>query len=57
MDRRQEDNVESVYHLGYEIIEKQLKGIKLSETEANFIEYIYNNIDQQIQFLLEKIII
>lgn len=56
MDIRERDNEESVYHLGYELIQKQLKGINLSESEAKFIEYINSKIDQQIQFLMKKTI-
>ena len=57
VDISQRDSEESVYHLGYELIQKQLKGIKLSESEAKFIEYIYFKIDQQIQRLMRKTII
>lgn len=48
---------ETVYALGYELIEKQLNGSSLTETELSFIDYIHQKIDEQIQRLLQQIVI
>lgn len=46
---------ETIYALGYELIEKQKKGNYLTVTEMSFVTYIYKIVDEQIQRLLRKI--
>lgn len=50
-----EVDLEAVYALGYELIEKQMKGSSLTESELSFINFVYNKVDGQIMHLLNSI--
>lgn len=46
---------ETVFALGYELIQKQQRGSSLSATEMSFINYIYTKVDKQISLILQDI--